>query len=501
MTRTHAWVFPGLVAIVATLSVGIAASSHRANTAIADTPNRTQPSSEGLAHADQLSAAFEYVAETLAPSVVTIRSTKEVEVPAALQRFPDRFFFDSPLDRFFGDQFSRRFEPGPTPPARQFQQGEGSGFIVSPDGYILTNSHVVNDADEVTVTLPDDREFVADVVGTDPKTDVAVIKIDSSGLTPVQLGNSDDLRVGQWVVAAGNPFGLSSSITTGIVSATGRSRMGITDYEDFIQTDAAINRGNSGGPLVNLRGEVVGINTAILSGTGGNIGIGFAIPINMAKDVMDELIEYGRVVRGYLGAVIQDLSDGLAKSFGYDSTDGVIVTELTDDGPADKSGMARGDIITHLDGEPVTDVAQLRFHVAGIDPGTKVDVTIFRDGKPKTMKVKIEELPVEATHRPSTEGSDLNLGMTVETLASNEARRFGVDADVSGVVVTGVEPLGPAARAGLRPGDVITHVHDTAVQNQGQFRRALRKFDLSEGVRLSVQSGPRLRYVFLQIRS
>ncbi len=500
MNRSRVCAIPLLVAVVAAFGVGITASNHSNNVALGVPATTSLASNDTLTAAESVSAAFESVAETIAPSVVTIRSTKEVEIPVSMQRLPRQFFFNSPFDEFFGNDFFHRFEVPQQPGRRQFQQGEGSGVIVSEDGYILTNSHVVNDADEVTVIFSDDRQYTAEVVGTDVKTDIAVIKIDSANLVAAELGDSDDLRVGQWVAAAGNPFGLSSSITAGIVSATGRSRVGITDYEDFIQTDAAINRGNSGGPLVNLRGEVVGINTAILSRSGGNIGIGFAIPINLAKEVMSELIEDGRVVRGYLGVLIQDLSEGMAESFGYEGTQGALISDVTDNGPAATAGLRPGDIITRFDGKPVTDVAQLRLNVASVDPGSEVELSVFRDGRIRNLEVTIEELPTEVSSLPTIEGSDLNLGMTVETLTPSFAQRYGVNDDLTGVVVTGIEPFGPAGRAGLRRGDVITHVQETPVKSTSDFRRELRSRDLSEGVRLTIQNESRRRFVFLQLR-
>ncbi len=465
------------------------------NATASDTPRPAAPSAS-IEHADALSGAFEYVAETIGPSVVTIRSTREIEVPAmnGMPRFP----FDSPFEEFFG--LPRRAPQNEESPARkQIQRGEGSGVVVSADGFILTNNHVVEDATEVDVVFADASEYRAEIVGTDPKTDLAVLKIDAGGLTPAALGDSDTLRVGQWVVAAGNPFGLSSTITAGIVSATGRNRMGITDYEDFIQTDAAINRGNSGGPLVNLRGEVIGINTAILSRTGGSVGVGFAIPVNMAKDVMDELIADGRVVRGYLGVLIQDLSEGMAQSFGYDSTDGALVNELTPDGPAAQAGLQPGDIIIALDGTPVTAISKLRLEVAGIDPGTDVDVTVFRDGERRSFTVTIEELPTtEVAAVPSADGEDLNLGLKVQTLTPDVRRQLRLDGDVDGVVVAAVEPYSAAAEAGVSRGDVITHVQNTAVDDLRSFRNALKQYDLEDGVRLTLRRGDMRRFVFLQ---
>ncbi len=442
---------------------------------------------------DELSAAFEKVADAISPSVVTVSTVRQLQAPDGLE--VPRFFFglpfgDSPGEGF--DQFQR--------PRERVQQGQGSGVIVSADGYVLTNSHVVEGADEVTVTLPGGRSYTAKVVGTDPLSDLAVVKIEAEGLRPATLGDSDEIRVGQWVVAAGNPFGLTSTITAGIVSGKGRSRMGVTDYEDFIQTDAAINPGNSGGPLVNLRGEVVGINTAILSRTGGNLGIGFAIPINLARSVMSDLIEKGRVVRGWLGVVIQGLDEGLAGSFGYQGTEGALVADVTKDSPAERAGLRPGDIITRYGDRPVTDIDRLKLDVASAEPGAEVPVEVFRDGRRQTLTARIGELPGRQTETTSAAAADAALGMSVRTLTPAIAARLGLEDGVAGVVVTEVEPLGPAARAGLRPGDVITSVENDLVADEGDFVSALRRHTVDDGVRLTVRRGELRHFVWLQRR-
>ena len=347
---------------------------------------------DAISAAEHLSSAFEDVATKISPSVVTIKSTKEVEIRGWNQGsrgFSRDMFRNSPFEDFFGPF---EFENQEQPARRQVQQGLGSGLIISDDGYILTNSHVVYGADELMVVLSDGTEYKATVIGADPQTDIAVVKIDADNLVGAVLGDSDKIRVGQWVIAAGNPFGLSSTITTGIVSAKGRSGVGITAYEDFIQTDAAINRGNSGGPLVNLRGEVIGINTAML-GYAGNIGIGFSIPINMVKEISEELMTEGRIVRGYLGVMIRDLSEAMSKELEYSSTDGVLITGLLDDGPAAKGGILVHDIITNFNGKEITDMVKLRMDIAEIEPETSVDLTVFREGKSIHLKVTIMEMP------------------------------------------------------------------------------------------------------------
>jgi len=421
---------------------------------------------------------------------VNISTTKTVNAMRRLSPFQGREFRD-----FFGDEFFRHFF-GEIPEEQMKQRSLGSGVVVSEDGYILTNNHVVDGADEVTVKLFDDREFPARIVGTDPKTDLAVIKIDAEKLHPARLGDSDDLRIGEWVVAVGNPFGLSHTITAGIVSAKGRADVGIAAYEDFIQTDAAINPGNSGGPLVNLRGEVVGINTAIFSRSGGYMGIGFAIPIGMARSVMNSLIDKGEVIRGWLGVAIQNLDQGLAESFGYDSTEGVLVGDVTGGSPADTAGLKQGDIIIRFNGRKVRNVHQLRSSVASTEPGSKVPVEVLRDGKRSTLTVEIGELETATASIQTTESS-VDLGMTVKNLTPEIARQLGYERK-DGVLVTGVEPLGLAAKAGIAVNDLIISVQGEAVSNVTEFRREIAKQDFGKGVRLVVQTGAVQRFVFLR---
>ena len=375
----------------------------------------------------------------------------------------------------------------------------GSGVIVDPSGYILTNNHVVGFADEIDVRLWDRREFRAELIGTDEKTDLAVIKIKANDLVAATLGDSDNLHIGEWVVAAGNPFGLDNSITQGIVSATGRSNVGIVDYEDFIQTDAAINPGNSGGPLVNLKGEVIGINSAIFSRSGGYMGIGFAIPVNMARTVMKSLIKDGRVVRGWLGVAIQDLDKDMAASFGFKGTEGALIGDLTPDGPADRAGIKQGDIVVRYDGQVVTNVTQLRNLVAATKPGERVDLIVFRDGTEKSLRVKIGELKAEQRGIDAQEEPSLEIGVAIQAITPEIAQQLGVSSD-EGVVVSGVEPGSVAESAGLRVRDVILKINGKSVNSVQEFRDLMKKSDLAKGVRLTVQSGDFQRYVFLKTR-
>ncbi len=363
----------------------------------------------------------------------------------------------------------------------------------------MTNNHVIEGADEVSVRLSDDRVFDAQVIGSDPKTDLAVIKVDAKDLHSATLGDSDAVRIGQWVVAAGNPFGLSNTLTAGIVSAKGRSNMGIVDYEDFIQTDAAINPGNSGGPLINLRGEVVGINTAIFTRSGGYMGVGFSIPINMVKSVMNSLIDNGHVVRGYLGVLIQNFDEKMAKTFGYEGKQGALVGDVTPDGPGDEAGLKSGDIIVTYDGKTVNDVTQLRSLVADTKPKSRTQIEVFRDGMRQTLYATIGELPSELTKIAVQNDSD-DLGMSTRTLTPDLAARLGMD-EVEGVIVTDVEPFSPAANAGIQEKDVITKVQGKAVSNLDEFRREIKRYSLADGIRLRIRSGSNERFALLHGKS
>ena len=460
---------------------------------------------EQLAGAKDLTTAFQQVTKVLRPSVVSISSVKRMTPTARgpgneeLREMPEEF------RRFFGDDMFERFFGGRIPERGFAQRGLGTGVIVSEDGYVLTNNHVVAGADEVTVTLSDDRQFKAETVGADVKSELAVLKIDAQDLVPAELGDSDKIEVGQWVLAIGSPFGLRETVTAGVISAKGRANVGIADYEDFIQTDAAINPGNSGGPLVNLDGQVIGINTAIASRTGGYMGIGFAIPSNMARQIMDSIIATGQVERGWLGAIIQDLTKDLASSFGYDSTDGVLIGDVVSGGPADKAGLQAGDIVLEYNGKPVADAAQFRNAVAATDPNSEAEIVVFRDGQRKTLQVQIGLLDEQVAARgPGVPGGggapaeSLEWGMNVKTLTPELARQAGVDENQSGVVVTEVAPGSIAAEAGLRPGDVIVSVGGAPVANVSAFREAIDEAELEKGVRLQVNRQGMRRFVVIK---
>ena len=424
---------------------------------------------------------FVPIAKRAKASVVNVSSIKKTKQES--QSFQNPFFDDPFFRRFFGEEFERRM-----PAPREFQQqGLGSGVVVTSDGYIITNNHVVEGADELNISLPDKRTFKAKVIGTDPKTDVAVIKIDASNLPALPWGDAAQLEVGEMVLAIGNPFGLSQTVTMGIISAIGRANVGIVDYEDFIQTDAAINPGNSGGALVNLKGELIGINTAIFSQSGGYMGIGFAIPSTMAKSVMQSLIKHGKVIRGWLGVSIQDVTPDLAKEFGATENTGALVGDVMEDSPASKAKLERGDIITSYNGVPVRDSNHLRGLVAETPPGTTARLSVLRDKKPLDRTITIGELPKElakASRDGSGKGDHALSGLTVEN-----ARQSGRSKASSGVLVTDIEPESPAERAGLQKGDVIHEINRKPVKDVKDFERLTSQLAPRSAVLLLVKRG------------
>ena len=414
---------------------------------------------------------FVEIAKSVKPAVVNIaasRSGKSGEGPHG-----------SPLDdpffrKFFGDEFFKRDAPQREPRER----GQGSGVIVEANGLIITNNHVVSKADEIRVFLSDKREFKGKLIGTDTKTDIAIVKIEATGLPTVPWADSDQLEVGEYVLAIGSPFGLTQTVTMGIVSAVGRASMGIAEYEDFIQTDAAINPGNSGGALVNVRGELVGINTAIFSQSGGNMGIGFAVPSNLSRAVMDQLVRTGKVVRGWLGVAIQDLSAELAAQFGITDTKGVLVSDVMEDSPAKKAGFERADVIIEYDGKPMDSPTHLRNAVAQTPIGKKVSVKLIRDKKPKTIEVTIVEQP-KSLGQPGAEESRESAVPTgilsdidVHELNEELASRYGLKAADRGVVVIRVKSGSTAEEMGVREGDLILEVNRKAVGSLKSYEQA-----------------------------
>jgi serine protease Do len=424
----------------------------------------------------KLSDAFAEVAEAARPAVVNISTTSTV----TMEDNPFGNMFNDPFFRhFFGDRFGN---PGQK---RKYKSSAlGSGVIVSDDGYILTNNHVVKGADEIKVILYDKREFKGKVVGTDPRTDLAVVKIEARNLPTLSLGDSGKLKTGDLVLAIGNPFGLNQTITMGIVSAVGRSNIGLADYEDFIQTDAAINPGNSGGALVNTSGKLVGINTAIYSTSGGYMGIGFAIPSDMAKVVMDNIIKHGKVIRGWLGVSIQDLTPDLAKSLDIKETAGALVSGVEKDSPADKAGLKRGDLITGIDTKKVDDSTGLRNMIASTAPGTKIDVKIIRDGKMQTKTVVLGEYKEHAVVK-KTEYDNVLKGVSVQDLTPSLRNKLDLPENVRGVVVTGVSPDLAGQRL-LQPNDVIEEVDRTTIQNVQDYDQAASKIGAKDTVLLLI---------------
>jgi serine protease Do len=422
---------------------------------------------------------FSALADRVGPAVVNIQVEKTAQ--PAMHPFENRR--GGPEDQFrdfFGPHFGI---PAPRP---HRQSGLGTGFVIDRDGYIVTNNHVVDGADKIKVVLQDEREFDATVVGRDPQTDLALIKVDADAALPaVTLGKSSDLKVGQWVVAIGNPFGLDHTVTAGIVSAKGRA-IGSGPYDDYIQTDASINPGNSGGPLVNMQGEVVGINTAIIPD---GQGIGFAIPIDMASSIVAQLKKKGEVTRGWLGVSIQDLGDDLADYYGIHKGQGVLVTNVVPGDPADKAGIRANDIITEVDGTKVNSSRELTAKAAGLTVDDRVDVTLLRDGKEKTVSLKVGRRPVTlARNGKSDSETEPNYGIQVTDLTPELARQMNIDAD-RGAVVTGIEPGSKADKAGLEEGDVIVEVNHQEVDSARDFKTRVQKNSKGDRLNLLVKNG------------
>ncbi len=457
----------------------------------AETPKATN--ADATAMLRQLDEAYVHLAEVVTPAVVNISSSKKEAASMGGELEP--FFKNHPFKDFFGDEFFKRFKNHPNKgheDGGSRVQGMGSGVIISPDGYILTNSHVVKEADEIKVNLSDRRSFTAKVVGADPESDIAVVKIDATNLPIARMGDSSKMRAGENVLAVGNPFGLNRTVTRGIISAIGRTNMGIIDYEDFIQTDAAINPGNSGGPLVNMSGEVIGINTAIASRSGGYQGIGFAIPSNSAKLIMDELIKTGKVRRGLLGVNIQDVTEALAKSFKRPDSYGALVSQVVEGSPAEKAGVQSGDIITKFNGHDVTGAAQLKNMVGQEKPGASSTLTLWRNNKTMEVNVTIgerDQKSAAAKTTPSTAGDTSNeLGVEIEKVPAQVAEQMGLKDD-QGVRIKDVASNSAAAKMGLRPGDVILQVDDQPIKDVAGFNSAVKEAKNNKVIRLQYQRG------------
>jgi serine protease Do len=465
------------LSLVFALTLAAFGAQHSLAQSASGQPVAAGPAAAGL----PVQTSYASIVGRVAPAVVTVRSERRVQ--ASQRQLP--FMDDDTLRELFGQQSPRGREQSPQQrqqPRTERQEGLGSGVVVSPDGYILTNNHVVEGAQEVTVETTDNRVFNAKVVGTDGPSDLAVLKIEASSLPVLTLGDSDRAQVGDVVLAVGNPLGIGQTVTSGIISAKGRTTgLGDGSFEDFIQTDAAINRGNSGGALVNTAGELIGINSQILSPSGGSIGIGFAIPANMARDVMGQLIKQGRVHRGMIGVGIQSVTADLAQSLSLTQVRGALVNEVRPASPAASAGIKLGDVIVAFNGAPVADSNAFRNMVARTQPGTPVTFTVVRDGRELQLRATLAELPVE-TAKDDDAGADAagaantdtgKLGVAVEPLTPDAAARMELPRDARGLVVTSVDPDGPASDAGLRRGDLIQEVNRKPVNTRDELRTAV----------------------------
>jgi serine protease Do len=432
--------------------------------------------------------SFAQLAKSASPSVVNINVVKVVRRGAqAPSPFGPNDPFREFFERFFGGQIPEEYKQG----------GLGTGFIIDTDGFILTNNHVVEGADEIRVTLANKREFPAKIVGRDPKTDLALVKIDSKGpLTPLPLGDSDRLEVGDWVVAIGNPFGLGNTVTAGIVSAMYR-KIGAGAYDNFIQTDASINPGNSGGPLLNASGQAVGINSAIFSQSGGSVGIGFAIPINMAKDLLPQL-KKGKVVRGWLGVMVQAVTPDLQAKLNLKDEMGALVADVVKDGPAQKAGIQRGDVIAAFDGKEIRESNDLPYLVASTPVGKTVKIEVMRKGKRKELKVRIEELVEEGQEPRKAEETKPSLGLTVQEITPEMAREYGLP-EKTGILVAQIEDDSPAAEAGIRPGDIILEVDQIPVKTVQQFNRKVQTYKTGDTILLLIKREGAAQFMTMRV--
>lgn len=439
--------------------------------------------------AGQVSQDFTRVAKQAIPAVVSIKAEMKAQNERqVIENFPDEFF-----NFFFGEprgQGGYKFQqPEPTP---RFSQG--SGVIVTQDGYVITNNHVIDESDKITVQLNDGREYPGKVVGKDPNSDVAILKIDATNLPHLDLGDSNALEVGEWVVAVGNPLGLQATLTVGVVSAKGRSNLSIANYEDFIQTDAAINRGNSGGPLMNLHGQVIGINTAIASTSGGYMGIGFAIPSNVVKLVMEQIIEKGAVTRGYMGVTLQAIDQDLAVAFNLPVVEGALINDVAKDSPAQAAGLKQGDIILEYNGHHVDNIGSFRNSVSLMRPGTVVQLKVQRGKEQLTIPVTVGSLPEGKQAEAEVESA---IGITVERLTPELADTYGYQGD-KGVVVSKVNPKSAAALTGIKKGTLILSVDQIPVTTVEEFQAAVKKTEGAKGTLLLVKQGPVTRYIFIK---
>lgn len=434
---------------------------------------------------------FTTIAETVSPAVVNISAEKKVRRSAP----GFEWYFEGPFEEFFRDFFKNR------PQYEGRAQTLGSGFIISDDGYCITNYHVIKDASDISVSMASKKEYKGDeviLVGADPRTDVALLKIEGGDKFPwLQFGNSDDVRVGDWAIAFGNPFQLEGTVTVGVISAKGRADIPLPegpDYQSFLQTDAAINFGNSGGPLVNIRGEVIGINTAITSPSGGNVGIGFAIPANLASNIIEELKETGKVTRGYLGVYLQDISDDLKDALDLPSLEGVLISEVAPNTPAEKAGIRSGDVVVEYDGKKVKNRQSFKIKVAATSVGETVELKIIRDGKEKTVRATLEEYPEDVAVADEGREEKTALGLKVVNVTDAQAQRFKLEAQ-RGVVVINIGADSPAGDAGVRVGDVILSVGQTEIHDATDYRTAVSQLEENKPAILHIQRGERKLYI------
>lgn len=438
----------------------------------------------------RIGKALAEISAAVKPAIVNISTTRTVKITGGA----DPFFDDPFFRRFFGDRYGRQKQPKEHKSAAM-----GSGVIVSSEGYIITNYHVVKDADEIKVLLSDKREFAGKVIGSDPKTELSVVKIEANGLPTLKWGDSDALEVGEIVLAVGNPFGLNQTVTMGIVSAVGRANVGIADYEDFIQTDAAINPGNSGGALVNVRGELVGINTAIFSTSGGYQGVGFAIPSNMVKSIMDSLVSKGKVIRGWLGVSIQSITPELAKQFNLKGEKGVLVSDVSENGPAEKAGLKRGDIIVEYDGKRTDEPNQFRNMVANTSPGEEHSLKVLRNDEVITLKATIGELPADMQQAEAGAYENALRGISVQDMTADIARKLNLPARVKGVIVNDVDENSPAAGV-LAQGDVIQEINRKKVGSVKEYQDITAGIKKDENILLLVFRGGSSVYITLSVK-
>lgn len=470
MNQTKSWIAsrPAVIGLAFLLGVvGLSVAHEKMST-------NNPPASLKLANANEGPSRNSYapVLKSVLPAVVNISSSKVVRGQSESSEEMMPFF-----RQFFGGGDGEGNFALPQPRDHR-EKSLGSGVIISPEGYLLTNNHVVDGATDVRVTLSDKREFQGRVVGTDPKTDIAVLKIEASNLFPITIGDSAKAEVGDTVLAIGDPFGVGETVTKGIISATGRGNLGIEDYEDFIQTDAPINPGNSGGALINDRGELIGINTAIIThGSGGNQGIGFAVPSNLARTVMEEILKNGKVTRAYLGIFPQDVTPAIAKAFGEKDPNGVLVSDVSPNSPAEAAGLQRGDIILEVNGKPMTDSNQLRMTISMMQPGSEAKLKVVHGGSQRELTIKLRELPTEQAenNNQTDDRQRASAGIDVANLTPDLAQQLSLPATTTGVVVKRVNPSSPLADSGLREGDVVQEVNHQPVKNVSDFYNAMHK--------------------------